>query len=231
MKPRYLWPGLLLIIVIFTGAATVVYPWSGPRPLYGHVLLGPGAPLRLRFIVCGLDIYWDRNADDVPQWSEFVGKGHFKDPIELDDPDGQTHYNLSGSLMYLPESISDSRPQELSFEADITGSVQYSQYGGPLLKERPEKPGEVHFHGPLSIRIRMREVRLVSGGEATDFRVEVSTYRPEVRGWAAVYSNRRGDRNAYAFPNGVAPEVELQFPSKVVGNPAIKQRFVLEQFC
>jgi hypothetical protein len=84
----------------------------------------------------------------------------------------------------------------------------------------------------LAIRLRMRELQLPAGPEPTLVRVEVSTYQPQLGGWAPVGSNGPGDRKwAPAFPAGVAPIVDIEFPAKAQGAPAIKERFVLDHFC
>jgi hypothetical protein len=178
-----------------------------------------------------LDIYWDQNADDVPQWSEFVGTSNLREPVELADADGVTRYALSGGLMYTPDAVTETRPQALDFNVDITGPASYSQYGGPTLSDRPQQPGVAHFHGPLAVRVRTPKLRLAAGDKPSELRVEISTYHPELGGWATVYSNRRGDRSVYAFPPGIAPKVEVDFPVHTAGSPPIKQVFPLDQFC
>jgi hypothetical protein len=228
---RKLWVTTAAVLSIGSAAAAGAYVWTRPPPLYGHVVFGRDAALRLRFIACGLDLYWDRNADDVPQRSEFVGTASLAEPIELADADGATRYTVSGGLMYTPDAVTETRPQELDFNVDIAGPANYSQYGGPALSHRPEQPGIAHFHGPLAVRVRTGNLRLAAGGEPSDLRVEISTYQPNMGGWAVVCSSRRGDRSVYAFPPGIAPEAEIDFPSNSPGSPPIKRRFLLDEFC
>ena len=221
----------LVVVVGLICASIVAYWTSCPKPLYGHVVLGPDDRIRIQFIACGPDLYLDRNQDNVPQRSEFVGKLRIEFPIERTDPNSSTRYIISGGLMFAPERLSAGELQQLDLNVDVLGSATYRQGGGPILADSPHKPGLAHFDGPLAIRVRMRDLRLRVGAEPIPMRVEVSTYRPELGGWAVVYSNQPGDRTKYAFPPHVAPEVEIDFPAKAKGAPSIRRRFQLNKFC
>jgi hypothetical protein len=223
---------LIALVIVGLIGAVVTWHWaSRPKPLYGHIVLGPDSRIRVRFIVCGLDLYLDGNEDDVPQWSEFVGQVEIESPIERTDPVRSTRYVISGALMYMPHAVSAARPQELNLDVKILGPATYRQRGGPILSESPHKAGVARFHGPLAMRVRMNDLRLIAGPTPTRMHVEVSTYQPEVGGWAAVCSNRPGNRARYAFPPQVAPIVEIDFPAKTAGAPSIRRQFLLNENC
>jgi hypothetical protein len=95
----------------------------------------------------------------------------------------------------------------------------------------------VPFDGPLVIRSPFEEyfrlstgsrgpLQLSKGGRPTDLQVDVGTFL--ARSGAAVRPNV-GKRSA--FPPGVHPIVEIQFPPHKPGSPAVRKRYSLDGFC
>lgn len=230
------------LVVAIIGAASIVIALRAARqqPLYGHAVFGPSGEIRLKFIAVGTEIFVDQNSDDVPQRSEFVGRIRINKSIELVDRDSSTAYTVTGGPLLIPKAVSAEQPQVMDLNVAIRGPVQYGQSGGAVMTANPWEAGVAHFHGPVAVELRMREeLCLRAGGEPTNIRIALVTYRPDQdhatdadwKSAAAVRSNLPEDRDRYAFPPGVVPELELAFPTHSMPDVQIRKRFPLDQFC
>ena len=47
--------------------------------------------------------------------------------------------------------------------------------------------------------------------------------------WVVIRSH--GAKNESAFPKGIHPYVDVEFPAKEAGAPSLKKRYPLDQFC
>jgi hypothetical protein len=98
---------------------------------------------------------------------------------------------------------------------DATGLQEYLQRADQLLP-RHQPGGGVPGDG------------LMAGDKPTDLRVLVGTMSAQHRCWVVVRSH---DDKGYAFPKGVYPEADVEFPPKTAGGPPVTRRYVLDQFC
>jgi len=223
------------VVIIGATLSVVAFNVSRPVPLYGHAVFGPSRTIRLRFIAVGAKIYLDHNSDNVPQRSEFAGRIQLKEPIELVDSDKSTKYIVTGGLLLIPKAVTATQPQVLDLNVAIRGETQYNQCGDAVMAASPLEAGVAHFHGPLAVHLRMREeLCLRAGGKPTNIRINLATYQPDqdhIKGAAAVRSSVPGDRDRYAFPQGIAPELELEFRTHAMPDMQIKKRFTLDKFC
>jgi hypothetical protein len=118
---------------------------------------------------------------------------------------------------------------------DINSPVQYQQYGYVQVGEQPEQAGLAHVHGPLTIRlIEQRADQLplcfVAGGKGKYVQAVITTFLPDRRSWIAVYSQGR-ERGDSAFPPGVVPLADVEFPPRVPGELSVRRQFALGEFC
>ncbi len=198
-------------------------------PRYALLLFGPEAKLRLWAAVDGEALYLDRDAD-----GDLTGKeersARLKDcrDIELADPDGKTRYLIKriavlagdGDLLYV--------------DVEIKGPVSYQQYSTVALKGRAREAHLAHFHGPLTIGPDLTnwkvsdKLALMTGKEPTELGAHVGTMDARHGCWVVVWSHH-GEKSA--FPEGVRPVVDVEFPATVAGAAPLKKQYTLDEFC
>jgi hypothetical protein len=202
-------------------------------PQYGLLLFGPEARLRVWVVLDGDTIYLDRNGD-----GDLTGKEkRFAKPadwrgVELADPDGKTRYRIEGVGVYR-----ETKPSRTSLLVNVAvqgPGVSYRQYCDLNVKPRPREACIAHFHGPLTAGPRTLSwkvppgLNLVTGDKPTDLNAVVGTMSAKHGCWVVARSHN-GDRSAFA--KGVCPVVEIEFPPKAPGGPAVKKRYLLDKFC
>jgi len=214
------------------GAATAYY-LNRPKPLFAQVAFGPEARLRVWFVLDGYTIYLDRSRGDIPRRTERLSWPDCK--IQLADPDGRTRYIITKVRpLYTRQAVQRGQQQEFCLHVTITGPVVYKQYGTVRMADRPELAGIGHVHGPLTVAAaairNLSPLGFVAGRDPTDLNVWVTTQQTNGESWIAVRSENEA-RNGPAFPPGVVPAADVEFPSKAAGGPPIRRRFALNELC
>ena len=235
----------LVLLVLFVGGLGVYwlvpaqpkhYPLIPAKPEYCWLAFGPEA--KLRFLVRlqgdrlqGLKVYiddGDRNQITDPVESDMLYCTEqlisHRLNFLIDDPENQTTYTITGMGRY------DDPPRpRLSVDVHIQGSVEFRQYCDVVLASNPEDAKEAHFNGPLTVELTKKALwTLQRGDEPTDLRVHIGTMDPEEGSYVAVYTV--GSEDTPAFPVGVHPVVDIEFPAKDNGAP-IKRRYSLDKPC
>ncbi len=206
--------------------------YQSKAPKYALLLFGPEAKLRVWVVLDGETVYLDRNGDgDLTAKDErFENYAACKD-IEIVDPDGKTRYVITSMSDY--KHGNPPRPR-LIVRVDIKGPVKYQQYCDVRPEDSPKKAGIAHFHGPLTMGPRTimwnvpPKLALKVGDQPVDLPANAGTMNAEYGCWVVVCSHN-GDKSA--FPKGVAPIVDVEFPAKTPGAPAVKKQYALDQFC
>jgi hypothetical protein len=201
------------------------------NPQYCLLLFGPEARLRVWVIVDGQTVSIDRDGGDLPRKGERVGRLAGWQAIEIPDPDGVTRYVLTDVGDYEED---DPSQRGLIVNVDVKGPVEYRQYCDVRMADQPQAAAVAHFHGPLTAGPRTilwklpPKLALVRGDKPTDLPANVGTM-DAARGCWVVVRTHNGESSA--FPDGVFPVVDVEFPSKGPGDPPVKRRYPLDKFC
>jgi hypothetical protein len=230
MRKRWLLP--LMVLGAVVGMAVFLY--AGSQPQYAWLVFGPEGKLRVQVCMEG----------EAISLQQFVSgkatgeKNSFKHRSEcsnftIADPDGKTSYVITAMSGKVAKP---GVPTELFVNVDVKGPLEYRQYCDVVeMKSDPEWAPLAHFHGPLAagpatINWKLPpKLALQRGDKPTDLPALVGTMDAEKSCWVVVRSH--GDNNQPAFPKGVYPYVEVEFPSKQAGAPAIRKRYPLDHFC
>ena len=203
------------------------------KPKYALLLFGKEAKLRVWVVLDGQTLYLDRNADGV-----LTGKderfARIEDcrNVEIHDPDQKTSYLISHVVQLIKDR--ESSRESLIVNIDIKGPLHYRQYCDVELKGRAGDAKIAHFDGPLRVGPRTvywkvpANLALVTGDKPADLHGGAGTMDAEHGCWVVVVSHN-GDKSA--FPNGVFPIVDVQFPPKRPGDPPLKKQYRLDKFC
>jgi hypothetical protein len=201
-------------------------------PYYALLLFGKGAEVRVWVVLDGGTVYLDRNRDgDLTGTDEKFGNLGAIKKIEIPHPTGKTRYLITGMSVFRDEG--SPRPN-LMADVDILGPVRYQQYCGAAMESAPGKAPLAHFDGPLTMGPVTNNWRvppdlaLATGEKPTDLRGHVGTLNAEYGCWVVVRSH---NGEASAFPRGVSPVVDVEFPPKTAGGAPVKRRYPLDQFC
>jgi hypothetical protein len=229
MKKKWLLPLAALGLLVGVG----VYLHAGTKPKYAWLVFGSEGKLRVQVCLEGDAVTLEQFADGKPTGR----KDHFKSSsdcadLAIPDPDGKTSYVITrmSDRVDKPDA-----PTQLMVNVDIKGPVEYRQYCDIEMKEDPEKARVAHFHGPLTAgpaTIYWKvppKLALRRGDKPTDLPALVGTMDADKGCWVAIRSH--GANNEPAFPKGIYPYVDVEFPAKEAGAPSIKKRYPLDQFC
>lgn len=252
--------GLAGLLLVATPARPVDYAkvdrklakepaYHSKTPKYGLLLFGRDAKLRVWLVVDGEAVYLDRNGD-----GDLTGKGErlekdSKD-VEIADPDGRTRYVIS-RIGFAKDLDSGEIYLDLG-AVEIKGPLAYRQFCRTTrLRNNPREAAIVHFHGPLTVGVVNEgtlgtpadwkvppNLALVTGEKATDLEVFVATINAKYDCCVAVVSHHgdcrhtnSGEKHRPAFPKGVHPVADIEFPPKAPGEPPLKKRYPLDQCC
>jgi hypothetical protein len=201
-------------------------------PKYALLLFGKECMLRVWVVLDGDIVYLDRNGDgDLTGANERFARMEDCRDVELNDPDGKTRYLIRHLNTY------KNREQDrevLHVDVEIKGPLMYRQYCSVQLKGSTRQAHIAHFHGPLSISPQTvnwkvpAELALVNADESTDLRGHIGTMSAEHGCWVVVWSH---NGNKSAFPDGVFPFVDVEFPPKAPGGAHVRKRYPLDKFC
>jgi hypothetical protein len=194
-------------------------------------------------VLDGETVYVDLNGDgDLTGVGErFAREAEWKN-VEIADPDGKTRYvitSLRPDTHYTPkarrERAAKGIPPELLVKVSIKGPVEYRQYCDVQeMRDDPRKALIAHFHGPLTIGPRTINWKvpegdvLKMGDNPSEVYAVVGTMSPKHGCWVVVCSHD-GDRAA--FPKGVHPVLEIEFPPADPKGKPVRHRYELEKFC
>lgn len=209
--------------------------YSSKTPYYALLLFGPEAKRRIWVVVDGETVYVDRDADgDLTGNSERFEKYAACKDIEIADPDGKSRYIITAMHDFKEGDLP--RPV-LVVDVDIRAGVRYRQRCNAMLADTSQKAAIAHFHGPLTIGAeafsgivppRIAKTGLVRGDNPTVHRAIVGTMSAEYGCWVVVRSHT-GETSA--FPEGVFPVVDVEFPPEKPGGSLVKRRYPLDKFC
>jgi hypothetical protein len=205
--------------------------YRSKAPKYALLLFGRNATVRVWVVVDGEAVYLNRNGDgDLTRKDERFQKHADCKDITIADPDGKRRYVITGvSVLQL-----DPPAVQLMVEVKVQGDVNYEQYSDTTLEASPRQAAVAHFHGPLTIgppTVGWKvspALALTAGKEPNDMRAVVGTLSAEYGCWVVV---RTHQKDAATFPKGVCPVVDIEFPPKAPGAPAVKKRYTLDGFC
>jgi hypothetical protein len=200
---------------------------------YALLLFGPKARLQVWAVQDGEEFYLDRdgNGDLTGKDKKFSRTRDCKD-ITLTDPDGKTTYVITGTAAY-----DEKKPRQrasLMVSVAIKGPVNYRQYCDVELTHSPKKARVAHFHGPLTAQSLTLNwelppgLALRLGDEANDVRMIVGTMNKKAGCWTVVRTHE-GEKSA--FPKGIYPCVEIEWPAAKRGASAIKEKVTLKLAC
>jgi hypothetical protein len=247
---------LLLSLLLTAAAGAVDYDalprklakepaYQTKKPVYGLLLFGPEAKLAVWVVLDGETLYVDRNGNgDLTDNGEKFAKEADCKMVELTDPDGKTKYVIesihSDNTSYTPaarkERAEKGIPPSLMVNVGIKGAVEYRQYCDlPELRGDPKAAQLAHFHGPLTAEVRTINWKvpdamgLRRGAEPVTLPVTIGTMSSKHGCWVVRSCGK--EEKSCAFPDGVRPVAEVEFPSADPKKPAVKQAFPLDGFC
>jgi hypothetical protein len=204
--------------------------YQSRSPQYALLLFGREARVRVWMVLDGEALYLDRNGDgDLTGQGERFASAAACRGVEFTDPDGKTRYSITGV-----NDIKEGTRRHLMVNVDVKGPVPYRQYCDVLMGPDPRQAKVAHFHGPLAAGPRTISwkvpagLALVAGDKPTELNACVGTMSARDGCWVVVRSHN-GDK--YAFAKGVHPAVDIEFPPKAPGGPAVKKRYLLDKFC
>jgi hypothetical protein len=207
---------------------------------YGWLEFGPTGELRALVSVTGcgprdtITIQPFAGETPIGTAEQFENTGQ---PVEirLTDPDGVTSYVIRKAATPLPRP-KKGEPAELMVNVEIDGPVKYRQYSDLSEMTRSLETAPVsHFHGPLAIGpvadwgIVPSDLVLESGGREIDLRAFISTMDAKRGCWVVVKAHE--DIDKCLFPDGVRPVADIEFPARTPGDPPIRRRYLLDDFC
>ncbi|HTQ40108.1 MAG TPA: hypothetical protein VMJ32_13870 [Pirellulales bacterium] len=203
-------------------------------PKYVLLLFGPTAK-RVWVVIDGETAFIDRNGDGdlTAADKRFVGDGpqHWTPNVEIPDPDGKTTYLIPNMRVRSDEEAPTGHVLEMN--ARINGPAKYKQTAEAPLWSNPQQAAILHFNGPLTIGPDLLAyklapwVKLKIGDQPADFPAQVGTLDEKHGCWVMVRS-MNGENPEF---RGVMPMVDIQFPSKTPGDPPVRQRYLLDNYC
>lgn len=228
MKKRWLLP---LAFAVVAGVGAFVHVET--KPQYAWLVFGLEGKLRVQVRLEGEALTLDQFVDGKSNGR----KDHFKNSsdcanLTIPDLDGKTSYVITGMS---DRQDKPGGPTQLMANIDIKGPLECRQYCDLEMKEDPEKARLAHFHGPLTagpVTISWKippKIALRRGDKPTELPALVGTMDVDKGSWVVIRSH--GANNEPAFPKGIHPHVDVEFPAKVAGGPSIKKRYPLDQFC
>jgi hypothetical protein len=201
--------------------------YRSKSPQYALLIFGREAKTRVWVVLDGNTVYLDRNGDgDLTGKDERFSQCADCKGIEIADADGRTRYLITDiSYLAFPEG-----PQ-LRIAVDIMGPIRCSQRCDADVRASPQDAPIAHFNGPLTVQpfTHSPGIGLPSDKEAVMLDGQVGTINAKYGCHVVVYSETAAGKPA--FPKGVSPVVDIEFPSKRPGGAAVKRRYVLDQVC
>jgi hypothetical protein len=229
MKKRRLF---FLVPVVLLAGIGAYFSDSRSKPEYGWLVFGPDA--KVRVLVCldgqALSLSHYANGQPTERKENFRHTQDVKE-VAVADPDGKTSYVITGM-----SRVTVKKPTELMVNVQIKGPINYRQYCDLTeMAGDTEAAPLAHFHGPLTVEASTinwklpPRLSLQRGNKPTDLRAHVGTMDAKKRCWVVVVSH--DSKSHPAFPQGVHPFVDVEFPSKNQVAPPIKRHYPLAEVC
>ena len=218
---------LLAVIV----GSVIAFLFVPGKPEYCWLVFGPEAKLRVLVRLQGSKVAIDRNGDGKLAWpGEYLGRiGRCRD-IVITDLDERNSYTITSM------SLDDETPLRRYFmvNVDIKGSLEYRQYCDVELTVSRDDAKEAHFHGPLTVapttilwKLPPNQA-LLRGDKPKMLRVNVGTMIADKGCWVVVVTRYKDQP---AFPKGIHPVVNVEFPPKNPGEAPIRWQYPLDEPC
>ena len=214
MKRIYLTVGALLVCLFLSWFLCM---HLGNSRWYGHCRIGTGYPL-VELISVNGEVYYDQNADTVPQPEELIPRHGSLEIRSFDGKSMATIQDVSTALD--PRGLSDSYPQLIDLKIQSNEFHAVWQLGTIVMSRDPDKAGVCHVLGPLSFIPRVSGIEL-KPGEKTELRISVGTLQQDsaielpngIISSALVSTSVDGDRDrsTYAFDKTLRPKMEISF--------------------
>jgi hypothetical protein len=231
MKKRMLVLLVPLVLLVGIGA---YFLERGAKPVYSWLVFGPDA--KVRVLVCldgeAVSLTHYTNGHPTGRSKRFRDLQDLKE-VAVADPDGTTSYVITGMSRI---NMKSGQATELLVNVDIKGPINYRQYCDLAgMAGNPEGAPLAHFHGPLTVEASTINWKLPPnlclhrGTKPTDLRAHVGTMDAQKRCWVVVVTH--DNKRQPAFPQGVHPFVDVEFPSKAKTAPPIKRRYPLADVC
>jgi hypothetical protein len=220
-------------LLLLTGIAAFIFV-SPDKPQYCWLLFGQNGESRVLVCLKGKAVTLEHYANGKPTGRRDEFRDHAEcQNVAVADPDG----NTSCVITRLTElEVPAGAHAEIMVRVEIKGPVSYRQYCDVQeMADDPEKAPLSHFHGPLTVEVRKTNyeihpgLSLKRGDKATDLFAVVGTMDAHQGCWVVV--NSQGDDDGRAFPEGVCPVVDVEFPSRREGGPPIRRRYPLDRVC
>jgi hypothetical protein len=208
-----------------------------PVPQCCWLAFGPQANVRVLVRLDGEAVTLEQYVGDRPtgRMEQFQDRYECKG-VTIEDPDGRTSYVLTGMS---GTAAKGDEPARLLVRVSVKGPVEYREYCDIVpVSPDPARAGLAQFHGPLTVQAQTvnwevpADLALRRGDRATDLRAVVGTMDACKGCWVVVCSHESaGGKTTPAFPPGVHPFVDVEFPAQRPGDPPLHCRYPLDQFC
>lgn len=226
IRKRVLWclPAVGLV-------AAVLYPQFRSTAEYGWLAFGPAAKVRVLLSANGNTVSFARHVDGKPDGPRSTFRDLNRCDMNVAGTDGGPSYHITGISEY---GVTGAGRHFLVY-VNIEGSEPYYQYCDIGLAADPRHAPVAHFDGPLTVqalKIAWRlppQLALRRGDKPTEVCACVGTLDQDKGCWVVVYVDQRNGKPA--FPRGVCPVVDVEFPPKLAGGRALKRRYPLDKFC
>ncbi len=204
------------------------------EPKYCRLLFGPDADTQVVLGVKRERLYLYRGSIPQGPAETFRLKWDYWQPdpaVRLSSANGTTRYKIT--TINFDQNEKPGESDRLSVCVTVDGPIQCRQYCDVELRDASGELAIAHFDGPLTvgptnIGWETAKTPLVIGDEPTDIRANVGTKDPDRGCWTVVQSQNHKDP---AFPEGVFPYVEIEFPPRTPDGKSVTQRFALNEFC
>jgi hypothetical protein len=225
-----------LVLLLAAGLIGIgaYFLFLNPAPEYCWLAFGPDA--RARVLVCmrGETVSLEHYFDGKPtgRTERFNHRSECKG-VTVADPDGKTSYVItfmSGTI------VRARKPTELFVGVDIRGPVSYDQYCDVAAMTADSDGAPIaQFNGPLTISIQTNswklppDLALQRGDKPTDLFAYAGTFDEQKGCWVVVSTHTNDGQPKY--PKGMYPFVDVEFPPARPGDPPLKMRYPLDEFC
>jgi hypothetical protein len=230
-------PGLKTVVclsaLLLVGIGACLFPFQS-KPQYCWLHFGQNGQSRVLICLKGKALTLEHYINGRPtgRRDQFRSETECEN-VSFADPDGKTSYVMT----HLREQeVPAGAHAEIIVHVDIKGPVSYRQYCD--VQEMADDPVTAplsHFHGPLTVEVRKTNfeihpgLALKRGDKPTDLFAVVGTMDAQKGCWVVVSSQR--DDNGPAFPEGVHPVVDVEFPPADEAAAPIRRRYPLDRVC
>jgi hypothetical protein len=202
-------------------------------PKHALFVFGLKARFRVWVVLDGETLYLDRNGDGDLTGREkgfSIANLHCRD-VELCHPDGETRY--------IVECIAACRIEGQAWQPilagmDVRGKFPHRLRAHSTPSDQPENAPILHFRGPLTVGMQgdhwsaPSDAVLHTGSRPAELTCSVGSRGPDHDGLVMVGSAAGGEDY---LPRGMDPVMDIEFPPKMPGGRAVRQRYILDYRC